>query len=102
MDILLILFGFILVCLVVFLYNIRLLIIQRNKIHFYVARDKSGMLYFYPTKPIRRIDCFIPNYDKNIYFTSKEFTTIDCFNIKKFDNLKWEDEPVEVFVNRKD
>ena len=28
----------------------------KNRVHFYVAIDKDGELYFYPTKPIRRGD----------------------------------------------
>lgn len=100
MVILLTLSGFIFAALVALLYEYKLSQMRKettNRVHFYVARDKSGMLYFYPTKPIRKIDYFIPNDDK-ISFTFKGFNG-DCFNTKKFDNLKWEDEPVEVFLN---
>ena len=71
----------------------------RNKVHFYVARDKNGDLWLYLGKPFRG--------DTEFYTLSKVFCfTCDLsrFGIKyeNFDSLKWEDEPVEVFLNLED
>ena len=75
----------------------------RNRAHFYVARDKDEELYFYPTKPIRRGDHFIPDHNKGITFTSTRFNRhYYCLSTKSFSSLKWEDEPVEVFLNMED
>lgn len=71
----------------------------KNKVHFYVARDKNGDLWLYLGKPFRG--------DTEFYTLSKVFCfTCDLsrFGLKyeNFDSLKWEDEPVEVFLNMKD
>ena len=70
----------------------------KNKVHFYVARDKSGCLYLYLGKPKRADFSFIPC--KDVY------CFVDILNFRKyglnpydFKDLKWEDEPVEVFIN---
>ena len=48
----------------------------RNKVHFYVARDKNGPLWLYMGKPIRDRIIFIPNIqpskDCNIYKNKKK------------------------------
>ena len=72
----------------------------RNKVHFYVARDKNGSLWVYLNKPIRRGNTF--DYD-----TSKGLSTLESLeksglNPIDFNNLKWEDEPVEVYLNIED
>ena len=71
----------------------------KNKVHFYVARDKNGDLWLYLGKPFRG--------DTEFYTSSKVFCfTCDLsrFGLKyeNFDSLKWEDEPVEVFLNMED
>ena len=71
----------------------------KNKVHFYVARDKNGDLWLYLGKP------FIG--DSEFYTSSKVFCfTCDLsrFGLKyeNFDSLKWEDEPVELFLNMED
>ena len=65
---------------------------KRNKVKFYVARDMDGELYLYFGKPSRGDNRF--------------FGYILSFNVKSFGlnendykDLKWEDGPVEVFVN---
>ena len=68
----------------------------KNKVHFYVARDKNGDLWLYLGKPFRG--------DSEFYTSSKVFCfTCDLsrFGLKyeNFDSLKWEDEPVEIFLN---
>ena len=103
MEIYLTLSGFILACLVALLYEykIRLLGKQRNNVHFYVARDKNGTLYLYIGKPIRDNTKFLCNKGQSLFYTG---TTLSAFglNDKDYANLKWEDEPVEVFLNLED
>ena len=72
-----------------------------NNVHFYVARDKNGELFLYMGKPFRGIDRFHPHKNGCIV------TSDNCFfnfglNKDDYSNLKWEDEPVEVFVNTKE
>ena len=103
MEIYLTLSGFIFAGLVALLYEykIRLLRKQRNNVHFYVARDKNGTLYLYIGKPIRDNTKFLCNKGQSLFYTG---TTLSAFglNDKDYANLKWEDEPVEVFLNLED
>lgn len=74
-----------------------------NKIHFYVARDKNGDLWLYFGKPIRVDDEFISRYSEGTFVIACN----DCLkrfglNPIEYDYLKWEDEPVEVFLNLED
>ena len=71
----------------------------KNNVHFYVARDKNGRLFLYLSKPFRRGDEFFSNERGNIMLRD-----IKCFglNTDDFKDLKWEDEPVEVFLNLDD
>ena len=73
----------------------------KNKVHFYVARDKNGKLWLYMGKPIRFHDAFIADLSKGNALTNINFR---CFGLSEDDyaNLKWEDEPVEVFLNLED
>ena len=104
MNILAALPGFILLFIIIFYYEYRIKLIKnkpRNKIHFYVARDKNGDLWLYIGKPARG------NTEFYAYSLNKVFCLtygIDCFGLKEedFDYLKWEDEPVEVFLNLED
>ena len=68
----------------------------KNNVHFYVARDKNGRLFLYLSKPFRRGDEFFSNERGNIMLRD-----LKCFGLNPddFKDLKWEDEPVEVFVN---
>lgn len=70
----------------------------RNKVHFYVARDKSGSLFLYFDKPYREGDIFKANTSQLIFVTGSDLSRFGL-NEKKYANLKWEDEPVEVFLN---
>lgn len=70
----------------------------RNKVHFYVARDKDGGLYLYMGKLIRISDEFIICNSGNILEEAKGFLNYGL-NENDYDNLKWEDGPVEVFLN---
>ena len=75
----------------------------RNKVHFYVARDKNESLWLYLGKPIRKDSIF-----SVAYGTYGSCVINKCFfkdfglNENDFDNLKWEDEPVEVFIKMED
>ena len=73
----------------------------KNKVHFYVARDMNCELWLYMGKPIRGDAQFCSNWDKRIVALSRNFKP---FGINKDDyaDLKWEDEPLEVFINMED
>ena len=71
----------------------------RNNVHFYVARDMDEVLCLYISKPFRDHIQFHPNIRNGVIVLNR-------YNYKKFGlneddyaNLKWEDEPVEVFLN---
>lgn len=70
-----------------------------NKVHFYVARDNNGKLWLYLGKPIRMKEQFVAcSHGNNL---SKH---VSKYGLKEndYNNLKWEDEPVEVFLNLED
>lgn len=68
-----------------------------NRVHFYVARNKDGTLYLYLGKPIRAICTFYPC-DYGAILSSEHFSKYGL-NKKDYANLKWEDEPIEIFIN---
>lgn len=70
----------------------------KNNVHFYVARDKNGELFLYMGKPFRGIDRFHEYQNGCIITGDNNFYNFDL-NKNDFDNLKWEDKPVEVFLN---
>ena len=74
---------------------------QTNNVHFYVARDKSGALWLYMGKPIRTSMGFLSSHYCRFLGIGVEFSQYGL-NMHDFDNLKWEDEPVEVYINFKD
>ena len=101
MNILLILPGFICAFVLILLYEMELRKLStrlKNKTRFYVARDKDETLWLYMGKPRRGIDrfysckkgCLVKIADDFVYFG---------LDPKDFENLKFEDEPVEVFLN---
>ena len=69
-----------------------------NRVHFYVSRDMDGRLYLYLGKPLRGIAEFHGVAGKNIFVLTNNFKSFGL-NQDDFKDLKWEDEPVEVFVN---
>ena len=71
----------------------------KNKVHFYVARDMNGKLWLYIGKPFRGAIEFYDEPDKGVIMLYPY--NFDCFGLNKNDyvNLKWEDEPIEVFLN---
>ena len=97
MNILLIFPGFIVAFIVALYYkHTRKLAKPRNKVHFYVARHKDGSLWLYVCKPYFFKDA------KICYATGNSSLEFEDFglNMNDYDNLKWEDDPVEVFVNK--
>ena len=74
---------------------------KRNHVHFYVARDDKGRLWLYIRKPIRAALGFIPNINGRLLALEGEFSKYGL-DTNDYDNLKWKDEPVEVFVNMED
>ena len=76
---------------------------KRNQVKFYVARDKNGELWLYLGKPIREDESctFRRNKLGNTIINSSCFEHFGL-NINDYKDLKWEDEPIEVFVNMED
>lgn len=72
---------------------------KRNRVKFYVARDKDGSLWLYIGKPIRSESVFAS--ELNIAFAKYNFHILGL-NENDYKDLKWEDEPVEVFINMED
>ena len=72
-----------------------------NNVHFYVARDKNGKMFLYMGKPIRKVGIFASSRFGHFICQEKYFSKY-CLNARDFDNLKWEDEPVEVFITLND
>ena len=70
-------------------------------VHFYVARDKDGELWLYIGKPVREL-CVFNNSKHSITLVSSEDFSQYGLNERDYDYLKWEDEPVEVFINMED
>lgn len=96
--ILLVLYGVVMLmmcCITLFKKNEK----PKNKVHFYIARDKDGSLWLYIGKPIRSESVFAS--ELNIGFTKYNFHILGL-NENDYANLKWEDEPVEVFLNMED
>ena len=72
-----------------------------NRVHFYVARDMNGMIHLYLGKPLRGIAEFHGIGDKNIFVLAHNLKRFGL-NTDDFKDLKWEDEPLEVFLNMED
>ena len=102
MNILLISSGFIIAFIIVLYYELRIeRTVPRNKVYFYVARDKNDELFLYMGKPFRSINKFHP-YQNGCIITSDDDLSNFGLNKDDYANLKWEDEPVEVFINLED
>lgn len=100
MNILLLFPGFIIAFIIVLYYERKMRrTAPRNNVHFYVARDKSSNMYLYLSKPVRcNSFCFYPRIGWGQIASEQHF---EDFNLKveDFKDIKWEDEPVEVFIN---
>ena len=74
-----------------------------NKVRFYVARDKDGALWLYLCKPTRYGSDFIACMEKGgKYLGHDSGLRMYGLNENDYKDLKWEDEPLEVFVNMED
>ena len=71
---------------------------KRNKIHFYVAMDKNGSLWLYTGKPKRSVNEFESSNKCCIILIDRNFEVFGL-NENDYKDLKWEDEPLEVFLN---
>lgn len=98
MNILLIFPGFIIAVIIAFCYEYKIRTELKNKVHFYVARDKNGELFLYMGKPFRGIDRF-HEYQYGCIITDDAGLSNFGLNKDDYANLKWEDEPVEVVLN---
>ena len=104
MNILLMLPRFILSLIMMVVYEYKLIKIQNN-VHFYVARDgdtlSKGRLNLWINKPERGVNIWYGGtYSRHITIEGN-FCSFGL-NPSDYDNLKWEDEPVEVFLNLED
>ena len=73
----------------------------KNNVHFYVARDKCGKLYLHIGKPFRDKLEFSNNLHMYYLLCGNNFKYFGL-NENDYTNLRWEDEPVEVFINMED
>lgn len=105
MSILLLFTGFIIAFASKCYYEYKIRQIRRtepkNKVHFYVARDENDELFLYMGNPFRGINKFHP-YHNGCIITSDDGLSNFGLNKDDYVNLKWEDEPVEVFLNMED
>ena len=102
MNALLITTGFILAFIIVLYYERKIRLHKaepKNKVHFYVARNKNGSLYLHIGKPFRAHETFDSlMHGSSIYLNWSYMFKYLGLNKKDYINLKWEDGPVEVFI----
>ena len=72
-----------------------------NRVHFYVARDKDCSLWIYIGKPTRGSRMFYQN-DRCRILGKLTYLYMLGLDENDYANLKWEDGPVEVFLNIED
>ena len=102
MNMLLVFLMLIIMFVIVFYYEhkIRNLSIKsKNNVHFYVARDKNGKLWLYINKPIRAKDVFVSAINIDLTYRNCNYLGL---NKNDYADLKWDDEPIEVFINMED
>lgn len=71
---------------------------HKNNVRFYVARDADNSLWLFLCKPKRSKETFMPTSPGRIITSEIDFSNYGL-DVKDYANLKWEDEPVEVFLN---
>ena len=57
----------------------------------WVARNRNGNLYLFEVKPKRSIE-------DEVWFTETKYDNEMLINSSSFIDLKWEDEPIEVYL----
>ena len=74
-----------------------------NKVHFYVAREHDGALRLYMGKPIRCEGIFVSCRGKGGRCLGRD-GDLEMYGLNEnyYKDLKWEDEPIEVFINMED
>lgn len=101
MEILLILPGFILAIIIMVIYKIKLRKLC-NKVHFYVTKDKyNDRLMLWVGKP-RRCAAVWGYTATSHAICYENYFGIFGLNAQVYKAIKWEDEPVEVFLNLED
>ena len=71
---------------------------KKNNVHFYVAREKNGILLLYFGKPYRTNSVYYTEKSQSLPSTGAYISNFGL-NENDFANLKWGDEPVEVFLD---
>ena len=72
-----------------------------NKVHFYVTRDINKEFTLWLGKPHLIEGFWFPTEKAYMIITSNNMTAFGL-NMDDFENLKWNDKPVEVFLNLED
>lgn len=73
---------------------------KRNRVHFYVARDINGTIWLYMGKPKRTTGSFVSS-GHGLTLPSRDFSKYGL-DVNDYVNLRWGDDPVEVFLNIED
>ena len=74
-----------------------------NKVHFYVARDEDGTLRLYMGKPIRRKIAFVSCWEEGGACMGLDSDLrMYGLNENDYEDVTWECEPLEVFINMED
>ena len=73
----------------------------RNKVKFYVTRDINKEFTLWIGRPLLFVGIWLPTEKAHMIITSNNMTAFGL-NIDDYKDLKWEDEPVEVFLNVED
>ena len=71
---------------------------NHNQVKFYVARDCNGLLWLYLGKPEKSNQVFMARSCGEIISGENGFSNYGL-DVNDYANLKFEDEPVEVFLN---
>ena len=71
---------------------------KKNNVHFYVAREKNGILLLFFGKPYRTKAYNYTEKPQSLPYTGAYISNFGL-NEEDFANLKWGDEPVEVFLD---
>lgn len=73
--------------------------VGKNKVHFYVTRDKNGELTIWLGKPYRGLERWV-RVEYSIEIGNEDDFFIYGLNKHDYTNLKWEDEPMEVILKQ--
>ena len=102
MNILLVFLMLIIIFVIVFYYEHKIRNLSaksKNNVHFYIARDKNDKLQLYINKPIRFKDVFVSAINIDLSYRNCNYIGL---NKNDYADLKWDDEPIEVFINMED